>query len=95
MAALAALGEMAAPRDEGVRDPFVLACSGVKDGESTLKRFILFSFWPSLEESWMYGQAGSLLRCVPSPRRDQQALTVLVTAVAVDGDIAAEGVFGF
>lgn len=44
MAAFAALGEMAAPREEGVREPLVLACSGVKDGESTLKRFILFSF---------------------------------------------------
>ena len=44
MAAFAALGEMAAPLDEGVRDPFVLACRGVKEGESTLKRFILFSF---------------------------------------------------
>ena len=44
MAALAALGEMAALRDEGVREPLVVACSGVKEGESTLKRFILFSF---------------------------------------------------
>ena len=44
MAAFAALGEMAAPREEGVREPLVLACRGVKEGESTLKRFILFSF---------------------------------------------------
>lgn len=44
MAAFAALGEIAAPREEGVREPLVLACSGVKEGESTLKRFILFSF---------------------------------------------------
>lgn len=53
MAALAALGEMAALRDEGVREPFVVACKGVKEGESTLKRFILFSFCPSLAASWM------------------------------------------
>jgi hypothetical protein len=45
IAALAAFGEMvAAPRDEGVRDPFVLGCSGVKDGESTLNLFFKFSF---------------------------------------------------
>lgn len=52
-AALAALGEMAALRDEGVAAPLVLACSGVKEGESTLKRFFAFSPWFSLEWSWM------------------------------------------
>jgi hypothetical protein len=57
-AALAALGEMAALREEGVTAPFVVACSGVKDGESTLKRFLAFSFWFSFAWSWMYGQAG-------------------------------------
>lgn len=51
IAAFAALGEMAALRDEGVSDPLVLVCKGVKEGESTLKRLILFSFWPSLAES--------------------------------------------
>jgi len=43
-AAFAALGEMAALRDEGVTDPLVLACSGVKEGESTLNLFLVFSF---------------------------------------------------
>jgi hypothetical protein len=43
-AALAALGEMAALRDEGVTDPLVFACNGVKDGESTLNLFLVFSF---------------------------------------------------
>ena len=57
-AALAALGEMAALREEGATAPFVLACRGVKDGESTLKRFLAFSFWFSFAWSWMYGQAG-------------------------------------
>lgn len=52
-AALAALGEMAALRDEGVTDPLVLACSGVKDGESTLNLFFAFSFWFNLVWSWM------------------------------------------
>lgn len=52
-AALAALGEIAALRDEGVTDPLVLACSGVKEGESTLKRFFAFSFWFNLAWSWM------------------------------------------
>jgi hypothetical protein len=92
IAALAALGEMAALRDEGVRLPLVAACSGVKEGESTLKRFILFSFWPSLAESWIYGQAG---RVTIGPQRRQRALTVLVAAVTVDGNVAAEGVLRF
>lgn len=52
-AALAALGEMAALREDGVTDPFVLACRGVKEGESTLNLFLAFSFWPSLRVSWM------------------------------------------
>jgi hypothetical protein len=52
-AAFAALGEMAALREEGITAPLVLACSGVKAGESTLKRFLAFSFWPSLRLSWM------------------------------------------
>lgn len=52
-AALAALGEMAALRDEGVAAPLVLACRGVKAGESTLKRFLAFSPWLNLEWSWM------------------------------------------
>jgi hypothetical protein len=56
-AALAALGEMAALREEGVAEPLVLVCRGVKEGESTLKRFFTFSFWFSLAWSWMYGQA--------------------------------------
>ena len=56
-AAFAALGEMAL-RAEGVTEPFVLACKGVKEGESTLNRFLAFSFWFNLEWSWMYGQAG-------------------------------------
>lgn len=56
-AALAALGEMAALRAAGVAAPLVLACSGVKDGESTLKRFLAFSVWLSFAWSWMYGQA--------------------------------------
>jgi hypothetical protein len=43
-AAFAALGEIAALREEGVKDPFVLAWSGVNEGESTLKRFFMFSF---------------------------------------------------
>lgn len=44
-AAFAAFGEMvAAPRDEGVKDPLVLGWSGVKDGESTLNLFFIFSF---------------------------------------------------
>jgi hypothetical protein len=47
-AALAALGEMAALREEGVAEPLVLVCRGVKEGESTLKRFFAFSFWFSL-----------------------------------------------
>lgn len=51
-AALAALGEIAAPRDEGATDPLVLACSGVKEGESTLNLFFAFSVWFSLE-SWI------------------------------------------
>ena len=51
IAAFAALGEMAALRAEGVRDPFVFAWRGVNEGESTLKRFFIFSFWWSLEES--------------------------------------------
>lgn len=42
-AALAALGDMAALRDEGVSDPLVLGWRGVNDGESTLKRFLTFS----------------------------------------------------
>jgi hypothetical protein len=46
-AALAALGEMAALREEGVTDPLGAGARGVKDGESTLKRFFAFSFWPS------------------------------------------------
>jgi hypothetical protein len=52
-AALAAFGEMAALRDEGVAAPFVLACSGVKEGESTLNLFFAFSFWFNLAWSWM------------------------------------------
>lgn len=56
-AAFAALGEMAL-RAEGVTDPLVLACKGVKEGESTLNLFLAFSFWFNLEWSWMYGQAG-------------------------------------
>lgn len=52
-AALAALGEMAALRAEGVTAPFVAVCRGVKDGESTLKRFLAFSCWPTLFWSWM------------------------------------------
>jgi hypothetical protein len=44
IAALAALGEMAALRDEGVREPFVLGWRGVNDGESTLNLFLTFSF---------------------------------------------------
>ena len=52
-AALAALGEMATLRDEGVTDPLVLAWSGVKEGESTLNRFFAFSFWFNLALSWM------------------------------------------
>lgn len=92
IAAFAALGEIAALRDEGVRDPLVLACSGVKEGESTLKRFILFSLWPSLAESWMYGQADGV---TARSRGDRRALTVLIAAVAVDGNIAAEGVLRF
>ena len=59
-AALAALGEMAALREEGVAAPLVLVCRGVKEGESTLKRFFAFSFWFSLAWSWMYGQAGQV-----------------------------------
>jgi len=51
-AAFAALGEMAAPREEGVSEPLVFACRGVKDGESTLKRFFMFSFWFNLDGSW-------------------------------------------
>lgn len=43
-AAFAALGEMAALRDEGVTEPLVFAWSGVKDGESTLNLFLVFSF---------------------------------------------------
>lgn len=54
---MAALGEMAALREEGVAEPLVLVCRGVKEGESTLKRFFAFSFWFSLAWSWMYGQA--------------------------------------
>lgn len=57
-AAFAALGEMAALREEGVTEPLVLACRGVKEGESTLNLFLTFSFWLNLEWSWMYGQAG-------------------------------------
>jgi hypothetical protein len=52
-AAFAALGEMAALRAEGVTAPLVLACSGVKAGTSTLKRFLAFSFWFNLRLSWM------------------------------------------
>jgi hypothetical protein len=51
MAAFAALGEMAAPRDEGVKEPLVLCWRGVKDGESTLKRFFMFSFWVAFAAS--------------------------------------------
>ena len=47
-AAFAALGEIAALRDDGVTDPLVLACRGVKDGESTLNLFLAFSFWLNL-----------------------------------------------
>ena len=57
---MAALGEMAALREEGVAAPLVLVCRGVKEGESTLKRFFAFSFWFSLAWSWMYGQAGQV-----------------------------------
>ena len=57
-AAFAALGEMAALREEGVTEPLVLVCRGVKEGESTLKRFLAFSLWLSLAWSWMYGHAG-------------------------------------
>jgi hypothetical protein len=56
-AALAALGEIAAFRCEGVTEPLGAVDSGVKDGESTLKRFFAFSLWLSLVWSWMYGQA--------------------------------------
>lgn len=58
IAAFAALGEIATLRAEGVKDPLVLACNGVNDGESTLNLFFMFSFWFSLEGSWIYGQAG-------------------------------------
>ena len=92
-AAFAALGEMAALREEGVTDPFVLACRGVKEGESTLNRFLAFSFWFNLEWSWMYGQAGQSHHSVQQVRRP--ALTVLVPTVSVDGDVAAEGVLRF
>ena len=47
------LGEMVALREDGVTDPLVLACSGVKEGESTLNLFFAFSFWPNLRLSWM------------------------------------------
>lgn len=92
-AAFAALGEMAALRAEGVTAPLVLACKGVKDGESTLNLFLAFSFWFNLAWSWIYGQAGQSHHSVQQVRRP--ALTVLVPAVPVDGDIAAKGVFGF
>lgn len=52
-AALAALGEMAALRADGVTEPLVAGCKGVKDGESTLKRFLAFSLWFDLFWSWM------------------------------------------
>jgi hypothetical protein len=52
-AAFAALGDIAAPREEGVRLPLVLGCRGVNDGESTLNLFFTFSFWFSLAGSWM------------------------------------------
>jgi hypothetical protein len=52
-AAFAALGEIAAFRCEGVTDPLGAVASGVKDGESTLKRFFAFSLWLSLVWSWM------------------------------------------
>lgn len=52
-AALAALGEMAALRDEGVAEPLVVGCRGVKEGESTLKRFLALSVWFSFAWSWM------------------------------------------
>ena len=92
-AAFAALGEMAALREEGVTDPLVVACKGVKEGESTLNLFFAFSFWFNLEWSWMYGQAGQSHDSVQRVRRP--ALTVLVPAVSVDGDVAAKGVLGF
>lgn len=95
-AALAALGEMAALRDEGVAAPLVVACRGVKEGESTLKRFLAFSLWFNLAWSWMYGHAGGQSHKGVQARIDAgPRLTVLVAAVAVDGDIAAEGVLRF
>lgn len=53
MAAFAALGEMAALREDGVNEPLVLAWSGVKEGESTLNFFFEFSFRLALDGSWM------------------------------------------
>jgi hypothetical protein len=47
-AAFAALGEIAALRADGVTDPLGAVVKGVKEGESTLKRFFAFSFWLSL-----------------------------------------------
>jgi hypothetical protein len=52
-AAFAALGEIAALRAEDVTDPFGVVCKGVKEGESTLNLFFAFSFWLSLELSWI------------------------------------------
>lgn len=52
-AAFAALGEMAAFRVDGVTAPLEAVVRGVKEGESTLKRFLTFSFWLSLAWSWM------------------------------------------
>lgn len=53
IAALAALGEIAALRAADVTEPLGAGWSGVKAGESTLKRFLAFSFCPSLALSWM------------------------------------------
>jgi len=39
---------MAALRAEGVTDPLGAVDNGVKDGESTLKRFFTFSLWLNL-----------------------------------------------
>ena len=50
---MAALGEMAALRVDGVTEPLGAGAKGVKEGESTLKRFFAFSFWLSLAWSWI------------------------------------------
>jgi hypothetical protein len=94
MAALAALGDMAALRPEGVMDPFVFGWRGVKDGESTLNLFFTFSFWFNLWfGSCMYGQADT--SHYPPDVCAIPALTVLISTMAIYGDVATEGVLGF